>query len=148
MRYLETSAQVSPQFKNPPGYMSAEVTARTFRARVMGITTGKSGNVVDAYSPDTRIEDLIDARIVFAGTPEEVYQQIIDFDKAVGGFGNLLMMGHAANLSHEDTVDNITLFGTEVLPKLKNYTEEMTMLGTARPDQDTEARLSLAETGT
>jgi hypothetical protein len=35
--------------------------------------------------------------------------------------GNLIMMGHAGSLSHEDTVDNLTLFAEEVLPRLKAY---------------------------
>ena len=38
-----------------------------------------------------------------------------------GGMGNLLMMGHAGSLSHEDTVDNLTLFAKEVYPRLKAY---------------------------
>jgi hypothetical protein len=33
--------------------------------------------------------------------------------------GNLLMMGHAGKMSHADTVDNLTLFAKEVLPRLK-----------------------------
>ena len=43
--------------------------------------------------------------------------------------GNLLMMGHAGFLSHEDTVSNLTIFAQEVLPQLKAYqqpTAEMT----------------------
>jgi hypothetical protein len=35
--------------------------------------------------------------------------------------GNLIMMGHAGPMSHEDTVDNLTLFAKEVLPRLKAY---------------------------
>jgi hypothetical protein len=35
--------------------------------------------------------------------------------------GNLIMMGHAGSLSHEDTVDNLSLFAKEVLPRLKDY---------------------------
>jgi hypothetical protein len=35
--------------------------------------------------------------------------------------GNLLMMGHAGFLSHEDTVSNLTLFANEVMPRLKDY---------------------------
>ena len=31
------------------------------------------------------------------------------------------MMGHAGPMSHEDTVDNLTLFATQVLPRLKAY---------------------------
>ena len=36
----------------------------------------------------------------------------------VGGFGHLLMMGQGGLISHEDTVDNLTMFSREVLPRL------------------------------
>ena len=36
----------------------------------------------------------------------------------VGGFGHLLMMGQGGLISHEDTVDNLTMFSKEVLPRL------------------------------
>jgi hypothetical protein len=39
----------------------------------------------------------------------------------VGGLGNLLMMGQAGHLSHAETVDNLTLFAKEVMPRLKQY---------------------------
>jgi hypothetical protein len=35
--------------------------------------------------------------------------------------GNLLMMGQAGFLTHEQTVDNLTLFAREVLPRLQAY---------------------------
>ena len=60
-------------------------------------------------------------RILFCGTPDQVYEQIIDFCEYCGGMGNLLMMGHAGAMSHADTVDNLTLFAKEVLPRLKEY---------------------------
>jgi len=33
--------------------------------------------------------------------------------------GNLLMMGHAGPMTHEDTVENLTIFAKEVYPRLK-----------------------------
>jgi len=116
-RYLETSAQVSPHFRNPPGYMPAEITARTFRQRMIGIMKGKSGKIVDAHNAS--LEEMIDAHLLFAGSPDDVYEQICEFDDNVGGFGNLLMMGHAADMGHDSVVENIGLFGKEVLPRLK-----------------------------
>ncbi len=67
------------------------------------------------------VQDLIDAAIMFCGTPDQVYAQIVEFCEYCGGIGNLIMMGHAGSLSHEDTVDNLTLFAKEVLPRLKEY---------------------------
>ena len=65
------------------------------------------------------VQDLIDAGILFCGTPDQVYQQIVDFAASCGGMGNLLSMSHAGFMSHEDTVGNLTLFAKEVLPRLK-----------------------------
>jgi hypothetical protein len=45
----------------------------------------------------------------------------VSFCEYCGGMGNLLMMGHAGFLSHEDTVSNLTSFTQEVLPRLKEY---------------------------
>lgn len=145
MRYLDTSAQVSPQFKNPPGYLTAEVTAKTFRQRVMGITSGKSGKEIDVYKAS--VEELIDAHVMFAGTPDEVYDQITQFDESVGGVGNLLMMGHAGHLSHEETVSNITLFGKAVLPRLQQRVQATTVPTVLPVDQDWEAGLAFQEAG-
>jgi hypothetical protein len=66
-------------------------------------------------------EDLIAAGILFCGTPDEVYEQIVDFSGYCGGMGNLLMMGHAGYLTHEQTVDNFSLFAREVYPRLKTW---------------------------
>ncbi len=43
------------------------------------------------------------------------------FCEHCGGMGNLLMMGQAGFLTHEQTVDNLTLFAREVLPRLKAW---------------------------
>jgi alkanesulfonate monooxygenase SsuD/methylene tetrahydromethanopterin reductase-like flavin-dependent oxidoreductase (luciferase family) len=67
------------------------------------------------------VEDAIDAGLVFAGTPDDVYGQIKDFYGHVGGFGHLLMMGQGGHISHEDTVANLTLFSREVLPRLAAF---------------------------
>ena len=67
------------------------------------------------------VQDLIDAGILFCGTPDQVYDQITDFAECCGGMGNLLSMSHAGPMSHEDTVENLTLFAKEVLPRLKEY---------------------------
>ena len=68
---------------------------------------------------DPTIEQYIDAGLMFVGTPDDVYEQLKQFYVDVGGFGNLLMMGQAGTLSHADTVDNLTLFAKEVMPRLE-----------------------------
>jgi hypothetical protein len=82
-------------------------------------TRTRDGRVVSMYTGS--VQDLIDAGVLFCGTPDQVYRQIVDFCEYCGGMGNLLMMGHAGFLTHADTVANLTLFAEEVFPRLKEY---------------------------
>ncbi len=117
--YLRTSAIVHVPFRNPPGYVSPEDNARMLRGETPPRGFTKDGRAINIHA--TSVDDLIDAGVLFCGTPDEVYQQIIAFCDHCGGMGNLLMMGQAGFLTHEQTVDNLTLFSREVLPRLKAY---------------------------
>jgi alkanesulfonate monooxygenase SsuD/methylene tetrahydromethanopterin reductase-like flavin-dependent oxidoreductase (luciferase family) len=117
--YVRTSGIVAPQFRNPPGYLSIEDNVRILRGEPRQRSKTRDGRFIDMHSAS--VQDLIDAAIMFCGTPDQVYAQIGDCCEYCGGMGNLIMMGHAGGLSHEDTVDNLTLFAKEVLPRLKEY---------------------------
>ena len=110
---------MAPQFRNPPGYLSIEDNVRILRGEPRQRSRTKDGRFIDMHSAS--VQDLIDAAIMFCGTPDQVYGQVVEFCEYCGGMGNLIMMGHAGSLSHEDTVDNLTLFAKEVLPRLKEY---------------------------
>jgi alkanesulfonate monooxygenase SsuD/methylene tetrahydromethanopterin reductase-like flavin-dependent oxidoreductase (luciferase family) len=64
------------------------------------------------------VADAIDAGLVFAGTPDDVFDQLHAFYDHVGGFGHLLMMGQGGLLDHDETVANLSLFSKEVLPRV------------------------------
>lgn len=108
-----------PQFRNPPGYIPAVDSARILKGTRGRPSFGKDGRPI--YLAGAGLQDLIDAGIMFCGTPDQVREQITDFADAVGGIGHFLMMAQAAGLSHEDTVDNLTLFAKDVLPALQEY---------------------------
>ena len=55
----------------------------------------------------------------FAGTPDDVYQQICEFSDHVGGLGHLMMMSHGGTMSHKESADSLTLFAREVKPRLQ-----------------------------
>ena len=57
----------------------------------------KDGRAINMHHGS--VQDLIDAGILFCGTPDQVYDQIVDFTEYCGGMGNLLMMGHAGFLT-------------------------------------------------
>ncbi len=117
--YLRTSAIVHLPFRNPPGYVTPEDNARLLRGESPPRGFTKDGRALNIHAAG--VDELIDAGILFCGTPDEVYGQIVEFCEHCGGMGNLLMMGHAGFLTHEQTVDNLSLFSREVLPRLKAY---------------------------
>jgi alkanesulfonate monooxygenase SsuD/methylene tetrahydromethanopterin reductase-like flavin-dependent oxidoreductase (luciferase family) len=61
----------------------------------------------------------MDTETVFAGTPDDVFNQLQAFNTRMGGVGHLLFFGQGGHLSHQDAKANITLFGKEVAPRLK-----------------------------
>jgi len=117
--YLRTSPIVALPFRNPPGYLPAEDNARLMRGEAPPRTFTKRGRIINMQTAS--VDELIDSGVLFCGTPDEVHDQIVDFCGHCGGMGNLLMMGQAGELSHLQTVDNLTLFAREVYPRLKAF---------------------------
>jgi alkanesulfonate monooxygenase SsuD/methylene tetrahydromethanopterin reductase-like flavin-dependent oxidoreductase (luciferase family) len=116
--YFRTSPIVAREFSNPPGYKKVPAEVASLKA---GPNAGRplvtpEGRRIDQKT--AKIEDFVDACSVFAGTPDQVYDQIARFYDFTGGFGHLLMMGQGGHLSHADTVANLTLFAEEVQPRL------------------------------
>jgi alkanesulfonate monooxygenase SsuD/methylene tetrahydromethanopterin reductase-like flavin-dependent oxidoreductase (luciferase family) len=129
--YFRTTSIVAEPFVNPPGYMSAEGNAAWLKKNQR---RGRAGKHFPATTRDGRVlkigsgaghgigvtpKDMIDAGIAFAGTPDQIVEQIAELNDHLGGFGTLIMMGHGGDLSHEETKASLTLMGTEVLPELQ-----------------------------
>jgi hypothetical protein len=56
---------------------------------------------------------------LFAGSPDTVYQQIMEFYDKVVGFGHLVMIGHSGFMTHAEAEQGIKRFAGEVLPRLR-----------------------------
>jgi alkanesulfonate monooxygenase SsuD/methylene tetrahydromethanopterin reductase-like flavin-dependent oxidoreductase (luciferase family) len=117
--YPRSSAIVAPPFRNPPGYLSVEETVRMLKGQTPSRGAAKDGRPIDMKAAS--LQDMIDGGVMFCGTPDQVYRQIVDFCEHCGGMGNLLAMAQAGFLPHEDTVDNLTLLAKEVMPRLQEY---------------------------
>ena len=115
--YLKAGTRSPQQFKMPPGYFGADAIAAMLHSPKDQLVKTLDGRSVSLRSGG--IDDLVDAGVLFCGTPDQVLAQIRRFDSAVGGFGNLLIMGQAGALGHVETVDSMTLFAREVLPRLR-----------------------------
>jgi alkanesulfonate monooxygenase SsuD/methylene tetrahydromethanopterin reductase-like flavin-dependent oxidoreductase (luciferase family) len=119
--YPRTSNVVHPPFANPPGFFSVQDNVKAMQAggKPPARTFTKDGRAISTSKGS--VQDLMDAGIMFCGTPDQVVNQIIDFSEAVGGFGSLLAMAQAGNLSREETRENMTLLAQEVMPRLQEY---------------------------
>src|SRR5438874_5311856 len=122
--YVRTSVVVAEAFRNPPGYnsLSANIAMLKAGGKRGGFVRDRQGNPVEQTTAS--IEQLIESGTCFAGTPDDVHDQIKALSDSVGGFGNLLMFGQGGFLDHKDTVANITLFAKEVLPRLRELNPE------------------------
>ncbi len=101
--YLEIN-KGAPQFSNPPGYHPPALSAQFL----------KPAN----KTPPITVEDIVARGNMFAGTPDQVFEQAKAFWEYSGGFGHLLMMGHAGLMTQEDTTSSLGLFAREVQPRL------------------------------
>lgn len=120
--YVRTAGVVAEPYTNPPGYNSMMANVAMLKGATNSLVKDQQGNPVDART--ATVEQFIASDTVFAGTPDDVYEQIKAFNDRVGGFGHLLFFGQGGHLSHEDTMDNIRLFGKDVMPRLRELNPE------------------------
>ncbi len=58
-------------------------------------------------------------RLVFAGTPDQVFEQICELNDHCGGIGSLIAMFQGGELPTADCQASLRLFAKEVLPRLQ-----------------------------
>jgi alkanesulfonate monooxygenase SsuD/methylene tetrahydromethanopterin reductase-like flavin-dependent oxidoreductase (luciferase family) len=127
--YVRTTAIVAEAFSAPPGYLAPQAVAGMLKRGKGGghyMVRTAGGKAVDATTAS--MEELIDARLLFAGTPDQVHDQLLRFNNEVGGLGNFLLMMQGGDLSHAETADSLRLFGKEVLPRLRNHQTVLEMM--------------------
>jgi len=115
--------KVPPHFAFPPGYAPPAAFAKIMR--------GDVGDQHRNFSAQATVEGTINAGLMMAGTPDQVYAQIRKMYDHVGGFGHLLIMGQAGFLEHDETVRSIRNFARHVYPRLKAEMPDSTVSGFA-----------------
>lgn len=117
--YVRTAPVVAEPFTNPPGYNSVAANVAILKAgpRAHRIVKDRQGNMIDHRK--ATVQQFMDTDTVFAGTPDDVYAQVKDFNARMGGVGHLLFFGQGGYLNHQDAMENIRLFGHEVAPRLR-----------------------------
>ncbi len=115
------SNKVPLHFSNPPGYVPVAMNMQLARG---------AQNVVSAHgTKQGTVDGALEAGLMFAGTPDQVLKQIKKHWEYVGGYGQLLIMGQAGFLEHDDTVHGIRMFAREVYPQLKALYPDTTVSG-------------------
>ena len=126
LRFVETSERIEPRFINPPGQLPHADNARFLKTGTT--TTHRTRTLPDGTpmsNPPTPQEQIIN-NVLFAGTPDQVYNQIKDFYDSVGGFGQLLVQ-LGGTMTHEEICDSLRLYATEVQPRLEALTKSHPM---------------------
>jgi alkanesulfonate monooxygenase SsuD/methylene tetrahydromethanopterin reductase-like flavin-dependent oxidoreductase (luciferase family) len=127
--FLNTSLKSAPQFNRflpgaappaaAPGLYRTKPKAQTgidMKDAEKGVTTA-SQNAQKLMSLTAR--EAMDQGILFAGNPDSVYRQIMEFYDKVGGFGHLALIGRSGFMTHAESKKGIRLFSQEVLPRLR-----------------------------
>ena len=128
--FLHTSLKSAPQYtKFLPGSAPPRFAPQVYRtapasAAATATLVDAEKGVAPASHNAARLrsitaEDAMAQGILFAGNPDSVYRQIMEFYDQVGGFGHLSLIGRSGFMTHAESEKGIRLFSTEVLPRLR-----------------------------
>jgi alkanesulfonate monooxygenase SsuD/methylene tetrahydromethanopterin reductase-like flavin-dependent oxidoreductase (luciferase family) len=128
--FLHTSLRTAPQYgRFLPSGVPPELAPQIYRPAPKGGPAtvpppGVGTRAMSAGQNAARLVSITPAEamaqgILFAGNPDTVYRQIMDFYAKVGGFGHLSLVGRSGFMTHAESEKGIRLFSTEVLPRLR-----------------------------
>jgi alkanesulfonate monooxygenase SsuD/methylene tetrahydromethanopterin reductase-like flavin-dependent oxidoreductase (luciferase family) len=121
--FLNTSLKSAPQYsKFLPGATPPAAAPALYRGAPRpsaGGTAVASASQNAATLIGMTAEQAMKRGILFVGSPDTVYRQIMDFYDEVGGFGHLVLVGRTGHMTHVETEKSIRLFSREVLPRLR-----------------------------
>jgi hypothetical protein len=119
--FLHTSLKSAPQYSRLlPGSAPPQAAPQVYRTAPRSGSTGvMSANQNAARLTSLSAEQAMAQGILFAGNPDSVYKQIMNFYDQVGGFGHLSLVGRSGFMTHAESDKGIRLFSKEVLPRLR-----------------------------
>jgi alkanesulfonate monooxygenase SsuD/methylene tetrahydromethanopterin reductase-like flavin-dependent oxidoreductase (luciferase family) len=127
--FLNTSLKSAPQYSRfLPGTAPPHIAAQVYRSKPKADPTNLANaekGVTPANQNAAKLmsitpEQAMAQGILFAGNPDSVYRQIMEFYDKVGGFGHLAMIGRSGFMTHAESEQGIRLFAREVLPRLRD----------------------------
>ena len=119
--FLRVGGRSAPQFSRfLPGQASPEAAPNVWRSaprQAPGGDVAHVGRPAAAFRNVTA-EQAIARGIMFAGNPDTVFRQVMEFYERVGGFEHLILMGRSGFMTHDEAEKGIKRFAREVLPRL------------------------------
>ena len=128
--FLNTSLKSAPQFNRfLPGAAPPQAAPGLYRTKPKAPEPGMSmagaeKGVASASQNAAKLmaitaPEAMQQGVLFAGSPDGVYRQIMEFYDKVGGFGHLCLIGRSGFMTHAESKKCIRLFSQEVLPRLR-----------------------------
>jgi hypothetical protein len=103
--FVNTSMKSAPQYsKLLPGQTPAQFAPQLYRDPSAYSGIGLPGRDSALNRPGVTAEQAMAGGRMYAGNPDTVYKQIMDFYDKVGGFGHLIMVGKTGFITHTEAV--------------------------------------------
>lgn len=117
VNYFYTRQNVNPAFAQPPGYRTVKSIEHDIEMR--GASSLSNEDRMRAARGEMSFWEYDEKGYIIAGTPERVRQRIRELATDLR-IGQLIPTLHMGNLSEELAAKNTQLFGTEVIPYLRD----------------------------
>jgi alkanesulfonate monooxygenase SsuD/methylene tetrahydromethanopterin reductase-like flavin-dependent oxidoreductase (luciferase family) len=127
LKFPETLERIEQNLINPPGALPHKDNARFIKARQTVTHREKTLPDGTPMSNPPTVSDQIANQVLFAGTPDQVFEQIRRFYESVGGFGNLLVQ-KGGEMAHDEICDSLSLYANEVQPRLDRLVKDHQMV--------------------
>jgi alkanesulfonate monooxygenase SsuD/methylene tetrahydromethanopterin reductase-like flavin-dependent oxidoreductase (luciferase family) len=121
LEFSNVSDRIDLRFVNPPGALSVEDNAKILRSASVATHRPKTLPDGTPLSNPPTPQQQIQNELLFAGTPDQVFEQLRRLYESCGGFGNL-MIQKGGEMLHDEILDSLTLFANDVQPRLEKLT--------------------------
>jgi len=116
--FFNNCLHLYPPFVEPGGYRTLDSVKMSFHKQVAAFSAGPgSAARVNTW------KEMVDGGQIIAGSPATVRDRLKDCIEGLR-IGNLFLIPHFGNMSHEQTLKNTELLAKEVVPHLRDYWQD------------------------
>jgi alkanesulfonate monooxygenase SsuD/methylene tetrahydromethanopterin reductase-like flavin-dependent oxidoreductase (luciferase family) len=118
--FEHTGLKSAPQMSTfLPGQMPPEFAPQIYRKAPPRDAPPRQVGLRTQEAVDAGVAQAMARGRLYAGNPDTVYRQIMEFYDKVGGFGHLVMVGRTGCVTHDEAQKSLKLFAREVVPRLR-----------------------------